>query len=849
MFPRETGAALCHRAARLEGRPARAAHGAWHAGTEHISHSMKSSSLLSAALRHGLARVSRATLTWALCLVAHFALAAPTLVSVIPSGTGLEVFVRYSEEVCASGAGFGAVHGPNYSMAPATPINALTLLNDSRTVRLDFAAPLSGSYTLTVNPVANYAISSCSSNGDFAGPVTMPFVVGTPTGPVIAAVTPAAIGTDCSATMTVHGSGFDATADVELNPGAIAGLVTSVNAASTVLTADFPSGITPGNYTLTVKNPLGASVYPGLNTPPYSVAVQAVTLNSSWPLAIGSCGAINITAYGAGLCPGATLKAIHQGSGTTVNGSSVVVSPGGNVISATFNFAGAPSGAYDLKAENPGGASDVGPYALNLGAMHTWQAYPNRIGACGIQTIQISGTLCPGDNVRLNPLGAGTIVPGTVVSVSGSSWSTTMTADFNMAGATPGDYGVEVQRGAGSWTYDQVKVKVLAGAPCPLDLELLGRSIVGYTRVNTFMVNVRNVSCAPVPASVLTVNVPAAANPTLSAANPGGVISPFNVITYNVPALAPGAVHTMSWDMLLPVLGSTPTLTIASSASGCSPLLHPMQVVASQDPNAKVGHPGTGANHYITGLETLPYEIHFENLSSATAPAQDVFVTDQLNPAEFDFATFNLGDFTYGNHTVSVPPGLTSYSTLEPFDMDGNPATTADQLLLFIDGKFESNPLDPNYGRLTWIFQSLDPITMTTPLNPLLGFLPPNSAPPAGEGSVKFTVKPQPNLAPGTVIGSAATIVFDANPPIATGAWLNEIIKVGPPLSIVPESGMIKIWWTPKPGTWLLEETSVLGPSAAWSTVSQTPVPQNDGTLAVLVPNSGQNRFYRLRKN
>lgn len=724
-------------------------------------------------------RSLNALLSAFLLLFANAVLALPpVIVSVTPNATGSELYVRYSQTVCPYfGGNFGAIHIPNYTLAPSATITTATLLGDNLTVRLDFAPALSGGYVLQVNPVANYAIYGCGNSNALVGPVFLPFTVVPPAGPQTYYVAPGSLATDCSLPVTVYGSGFDATATVELNPGSIAGIAPVVSGLGTTLTTTFPSGLTPGIYTLTVKNPSGATVYPGLSATPYSITVQPVTIQSSWPHYASSCSSVNITAQGVGICPGATFEAKETGGSTIVSGTSIIISPMGDQISASFNFSGAPGASYDLVVKNPGsGGTTTLPYALSVSSIYSWMASPNRVGDCAVQTMQIAGSFCPTDNVRLVPVGAGSTIPGSVTSVVPTSFSgDLMTADFNVAGATPGVYRLEAQRGAGPWSFHGVTITIVASAPCPLDLEIVGRNTVGFSVVNPFTVNVRNLSCSAVPASTLTVTIPSAATPILSAATAGGVIAPANVITYAIPALSAGALHPVSFDMQLPILGGSINLSAVSSASGCGPVLHPITVVASQDPNCKKGLEGKGVTHRIRGDEWLPYAIHFENIRTATAPAQNVFINDYLNPAHFDLATFSLGDITFGSHTITPPAGLTSYSDIVPVDLDGNPATTTDQLLLVLKAELITNPADPDLGRLTWSYRSLDPATLARPLDPFLGFLPPNQLPPLGEGSVKFTVKAQPGLPSGTQIGSAAIIIFDANLPISTAPWLNEV--------------------------------------------------------------------------
>jgi len=53
----------------------------------------------------------------------------------------------------------------------------------------------------------------------------------------------------------------------------------------------------------------------------------------------------------------------------------------------------------------------------------------------------------------------------------------------------------------------------------------------------------------------------------------------------------------------------------------------------SEDPNSMVGPGGYGTPNFVADAgATLPYQVDFENSSSATAPAQAVTITDQLDP-------------------------------------------------------------------------------------------------------------------------------------------------------------------------------------------------------------------------
>ena len=195
-----------------------------------------------------------------------------------------------------------------------------------------------------------------------------------------------------------------------------------------------------------------------------------------------------------------------------------------------------------------------------------------------------------------------------------------------------------------------------------------------------------------------------------------------------------------------------------------------LQPIASSDPNDKVGALGVGPEHFLSGEEPLRYAIYFENLASATAPAQTVTITDELDVTNLDLSTLSLGPIGFGETTVLLQPGslgqLTKTVDLRP----------EQNLLVRIEALLEVDT-----GLLTWRFTSLDPAT-GAPLDPsdAAGFLPPNIVPPEGDGYVVFTVKPKPDIATGTEIRNRARIVFDANSPIDTPQWVNTIDSTAP---------------------------------------------------------------------
>lgn len=192
--------------------------------------------------------------------------------------------------------------------------------------------------------------------------------------------------------------------------------------------------------------------------------------------------------------------------------------------------------------------------------------------------------------------------------------------------------------------------------------------------------------------------------------------------------------------------------------------------VGSIDPNEKDGPMGDGSSSYYMRAVPFPYDISFENSPTATAPAAQVVVTDQLDPTKVDLSTVQLIAFTFGTNIISVPSGVTNYNTL--YNINSS-------LSVLVQGS-----LSAQTGLLTWTFTSIDPSTGLPPTDPTVGFLPPDTDGVSGQGSVIFSVAPKAADTTGTVISNMATVVFDANAPINTPIWSNTL-DVTPPTSSV----------------------------------------------------------------
>ena len=215
-----------------------------------------------------------------------------------------------------------------------------------------------------------------------------------------------------------------------------------------------------------------------------------------------------------------------------------------------------------------------------------------------------------------------------------------------------------------------------------------------------------------------------------------------------------------------------------------------LQLFRYHDPNDKLGPAGYSSVVYVPANGVFPYEIRFENESIATAPAQNVVVTDALD-ANLDLNTFELLQINFANQVIPIPASLNHYETRLYFLVTNQtliPQTemafltsTATNSLLIVD---VNAALDRPTRTFTLALNALDPNTGWLPADPLLGFLFPDDDTGRGQGSVSYLVRANTNVTTGTVITNRARIVFGYNDPIDTPVVSNTI-DANPPTSAV----------------------------------------------------------------
>jgi hypothetical protein len=227
-----------------------------------------------------------------------------------------------------------------------------------------------------------------------------------------------------------------------------------------------------------------------------------------------------------------------------------------------------------------------------------------------------------------------------------------------------------------------------------------------------------------------------------------------------------------------------PTIPTGTGNGGSS------TAVNSQDPNSSTGPSGYGSQDFVSPANPFPYRIDFENAPTATAPAQRVVITDQLDP-NLDWSTFQWTSFGFGDNVITVPPNTQDYETTVPMTYDGVTFRVVIDL-----------SLDPLTGMLTATFQSLNAATLMTglamcpgtlslgPANPFselpppvtIGFLPPEDGTGRGMGFISYTVSAKAGLATGTQIRNVADITFDQGTTIAT----DQVSDTDPTLGVDP---------------------------------------------------------------
>lgn len=193
--------------------------------------------------------------------------------------------------------------------------------------------------------------------------------------------------------------------------------------------------------------------------------------------------------------------------------------------------------------------------------------------------------------------------------------------------------------------------------------------------------------------------------------------------------------------------------------------------INSQDPNEIIGPTGVGTPQFVNDVAPMPYTINFENSVNASAPAKTVRINYPIDPKQ-DMNNISLGSFGFNSLTFNIPANTAAY--YQRLD-------ARDSLGLYVD---ITAGLDVNNHQIFWVFQSIDPVTLLTPTDPLKGFLllTDTSKPTSGHGFVNFFIKPSSSDVTGDTTHAVASIVFDGNDTVPTNVAKNTI-DAGAPTS------------------------------------------------------------------
>ena len=150
-------------------------------------------------------------------------------------------------------------------------------------------------------------------------------------------------------------------------------------------------------------------------------------------------------------------------------------------------------------------------------------------------------------------------------------------------------------------------------------------------------------------------------------------------------------------------------------------------------------------------VEKVNYRIEFENDTAfATRSAIVVEIRDTLDEAMFDLSSYEPTGIKIGEK-VEYLDGKQSFVKT----MDMRPEING---LVEVEGNYEAQK-----GVMTWLFTSLDPMTMEPTNDPMQGFLPVNYNGTSGIGEISYNVKLKQRLTDGTEVPNRASIMFDIN--------------------------------------------------------------------------------------
>jgi len=180
--------------------------------------------------------------------------------------------------------------------------------------------------------------------------------------------------------------------------------------------------------------------------------------------------------------------------------------------------------------------------------------------------------------------------------------------------------------------------------------------------------------------------------------------------------------------------------------------IDPRGIVDPEDKYGPIGFdlpdtlPGD-AHRDVPQGQHFSYRVDFWNAENATAPVCDAYAYDRMDPA-FNRSTFAFTEAGFLNWTVPLEP-------CQYFNVNVDPRPYLN-LIVNIEGRY-----DPGTGMANWTYRTWDPVTLTTPEDPMVGFLPPITSSGNEIAWFSFEIDPKPDLTSGTVIENRAWVNFD----------------------------------------------------------------------------------------
>jgi hypothetical protein len=663
----------------------------------------------------------------------------------------------------------------------------------------------SGSDTMTafaVDPSGNAVLSGSTSSSNFPQVNGLPFPASQPSTFTFVTKLNAA-GSNLVYSSYFTDSGFVQAAATDLNG--------NVYLAGQAFQGGFdPFPVTQGAYqtqfaastSLLSDAFLSKLVFSG--TGPLGPAVTGVTPNLG-----GQGDKILITFNGANFLAGA-IPSLTLG-GTTITGTSVQIAPGGGSLTAVFDLRFNPLGTYDASITNPDTTSGTLTLAFSLQSS-VITIVPAQAGSSGAVTVTVRGGIFEQNALVQLVQNTTVLTAGIPTTVRPDGLSVTGT--FQFSNPPSGAYAILINNPDGTFQTAPAAFTIAPPLPASVTMTPVGTAIFGIGKYQTFAVNLCNSGNVDSSPRRLYVEFP-----SYEVVVPQGYLyntivnNGYTVTYFGVGVIPASQCVTVVFVVFTPTSVvphqgfryffhmsklSDPVLTVNANFckapgggldSACvldpgpppkddndpvggDPQGGTTDPRTPNDPNLKTGPAGGGSADYITPQTALSYFVEFENKASASAPAQDVTVIDQLNPSLVDLTTLSFGAMGFGSHVISLPGGSSDFTT----NLDLRPSQN---LIVVLTAHF-----DPPSNTITWKFHSIDPATGQSPNDPTVGFLPPNTSPPAGQGYVYFTVQQKPGLTTGTAISNTASVVFNALAPIVTPAWVNTI-DANPPSSKV----------------------------------------------------------------